>query len=124
MAAFDTSSRATVHVSVRGGGILCIVANEAHHVLRRRFSFAHEYAHVLLDRGQVGTISRSSERDDLAEVRANSFAACFLMPEDGVRNYVGTLGKGRPSRAHVDVFDEEDSLAAAARVEPRYGSAG
>ncbi len=97
---------------------LFIVANETHHVLRRRFSFAHEYAHVLLDRDQAGMISRASERDDLAEVRANSFAACFLMPEDGVRKYVATLGKGRPSRAHVDVFDEENSLAAEGRVEP------
>jgi Zn-dependent peptidase ImmA (M78 family)/DNA-binding XRE family transcriptional regulator len=97
---------------------LFIIANETHHVLRRRFSFAHEYAHVLLDRDQAGMISRSSERDDLAEVRANSFAAGFLMPEDGVRTYVATLGKGRPSRSHIEVFDEADSLAAEGRTEP------
>ncbi len=97
---------------------LFIVANQSHHVIRRRFSFAHEYAHVLLDRDQAGMISRASERDDLAEVRANSFAACFLMPEDGVRKYVGTLGKGRPSRAHADVFDEAGAVAVEGRAEP------
>ena len=26
------------------------VAYRGHHILRRRFSFAHEYAHILLDR--------------------------------------------------------------------------
>ena len=30
---------------------LFVVANRHHHVLRRRFSYAHEYAHVLLDLG-------------------------------------------------------------------------
>jgi transcriptional regulator with XRE-family HTH domain len=55
-------------------GIL-VVSNRSHHVLRRRFSYAHEYGHVLLDREQRGTVSRSSERDTLLEVRANAFAA-------------------------------------------------
>jgi Zn-dependent peptidase ImmA (M78 family) len=34
------------------------------------------------------------------------FAANFLMPEDGVRQLVGTLGKGSTSRLHAEVFDE------------------
>ncbi|MBI2876801.1 MAG: ImmA/IrrE family metallo-endopeptidase, partial [Candidatus Tectomicrobia bacterium] len=45
-----------------------VVANRHHLYLRQRFSFAHEYAHVLLDRGRRGTISRSSARDELIEV--------------------------------------------------------
>jgi Zn-dependent peptidase ImmA (M78 family) len=71
-----------------------VVANRAHHYLRRRFSFAHEYAHVVADRDRSGLISRTSERDDLVEMRANAFAASFLMPEDGVRQFVAGLGKG------------------------------
>jgi Zn-dependent peptidase ImmA (M78 family) len=97
---------------------LFVVANRGHHYLRRRFSFAHEYAHVVADRERFGLISRASERDDLIEVRANAFAANFLMPEDGFRQFVGGLGKGKPSRAYVEVFDEDKSLNVEGRTEP------
>ena len=72
---------------------LFVVANCRHHVLRRRFSYAHEYAHVLLDRERRGTISRVADRDSLSEVRANAFAANFLMPEEGVWQFITALGK-------------------------------
>ncbi|MCB1055636.1 MAG: ImmA/IrrE family metallo-endopeptidase [Acidobacteria bacterium] len=101
---------------------LFVVANRVQHVLRRRFSFAHEYAHVLADRDRFGLVSRSSERDNLVEVRANAFAASFLMPEDGVRQFVTGLGKGRPSRVHADVVgvvsDTEESLEIEGRTAP------
>jgi len=97
---------------------LFVVANRAHHYLRRRFSFAHEYAHVVADRDRSGLISRTSERDDLVEMRANAFAANFLMPEDGVRQFVAGLGKGKPSRAFAEVFDEAGSLNVEGRSEP------
>ena len=97
---------------------LFVVANRAHHHLRRRFSFAHEYAHVIADRERFGLVSRTSERDDLLEVRANAFAASFLMPEDGVRQFVASLGKGRPSRVYAEVFDEAGSLNVEGRTEP------
>lgn len=97
---------------------LFVIANRAHHVLRRRFSFAHEYAHVLADRDRFGLISRSSDRDNLVEVRANSFAAGFLMPEEGVREFVAGLGKGRPSRPSSAVFDGEAGLRVEGRTPP------
>lgn len=97
---------------------LFVIANRGHHYLRRRFSFAHEYAHVVVDRERFGLISRSSERDNLIEVRANAFAASFLMPEDGVRQFVGSLGKGQPSRSSNEVFDEVGSLNVEGRTEP------
>jgi DNA-binding XRE family transcriptional regulator len=37
---------------------LFVVANGAHHHLRRRFSFTHEYAHVLADRDRFGLSQR------------------------------------------------------------------
>jgi Zn-dependent peptidase ImmA (M78 family)/DNA-binding XRE family transcriptional regulator len=98
-------------------GIL-VVANLRHHVLRRRFSYAHEYAHVLLDREQRGTVSRTGDRDTLLEVRANALAATFLLPEEGVRQFVQGLAKGRPSRERLDVYDEEEVLRAEARSAP------
>jgi Zn-dependent peptidase ImmA (M78 family)/transcriptional regulator with XRE-family HTH domain len=97
---------------------LFIVANRRHHFLRRRFSYAHEYAHVLLDRDRLGTISRATDRDDLIEVRANAFAASLLLPEEGVRRFMTTIGKGGPSRLQADVFDESGVVEVRARAAP------
>ena len=98
-----------------------VVANQDHKVTRRRFSWVHEYAHILFDRKLRGTVSRVSERSALAEVRANSFAAAFLLPEDGAHAFVEELGKGRGSRQRWDVYDESgspDALPAEGRSEP------
>jgi Zn-dependent peptidase ImmA (M78 family)/transcriptional regulator with XRE-family HTH domain len=103
-------------LTVEGPDVGILVAvNKGHPRIRQRFSFAHEYAHVLLDRDRP-TVSRASERDDLREVRANAFAAAFLMPEEGVRRYVGALGKGRQSRGSADVYDEEEAIRAERRT--------
>ena len=97
---------------------LFVVVNHRHHLLRRRFSYAHEYAHVLLDREHRGTISRTTDRDALIEVRANAFAAHFLMPDAGVRQFIAALGKGATNRQHAEVFDESGVVRALARAQP------
>jgi Zn-dependent peptidase ImmA (M78 family)/DNA-binding XRE family transcriptional regulator len=98
-------------------GVLVIV-NREHVARRRRFSFAHEYCHVLLDRDQKGAISRGADRDTLPEVRANAFAAAFLMPRDGVVTFLQGLAKGQPSRLRAEVYDEQAALPAQARPAP------
>lgn len=98
---------------------LFVVANRGHHFLRRRFSYAHEYAHVLLDRERLGLISRVQDRDELIEVRANAVAASFLLPEEGVRQFMSTIGKGALSRQAVEVFDEAGVVEARIRTAPR-----
>ncbi|MFL6195824.1 MAG: helix-turn-helix domain-containing protein, partial [Thermoanaerobaculia bacterium] len=103
---------------------LSIVVNERHHQLRRRFSWVHEYAHVLLDRSHRATISVASRRDDFQEVRANSFAATFLMPEDGVRGYLADLGRTLVSRERFDVFDENEAVSAEVRSDPGSRAVG
>lgn len=95
-----------------------VVANRRHPRLRTRFSWVHEYAHLLFDRHHKGTISRESERANLPEVRANAFAAAFLMPELGVREFLAGIGKGQPSRDRWTVFDEGDVISAEVRAEP------
>lgn len=95
-----------------------VVANRRHHVWRRRFSFAHEYAHLLMDRDRLGTVSRAAASGDLIEVRANSFAACFLMPAEAVARFVATLGKGKPSRSLVQVYDENEAVTVEGRAAP------
>jgi len=95
-----------------------IVINDRHFPERRRFSWCHEYAHVLLDKDTIGMVSCENERNDLREVRANSFAAAFLLPEEGVRQFVASLGKGAASRIHADIFDEAGAVAIDSRTDP------
>lgn len=103
---------------IDSGNCVLTAVNIDHHVLRRRFSFAHEYAHVLFDRDGRGTISRSSERDNFEEVRANAFAASFLMPEEGIRSMIHGLAKGHSSRNRMDIFDEDAALSVEGRPPP------
>ncbi len=99
-----------------------VAVNRKEPVVRRTFSFAHEYAHVLTDRDSKGMISRGSERTDLLEVRANSFAASFLMPEAGVRSFFAHVGKGRESRVFAETpTDNEDAIALEARSSSKVG---
>ncbi len=100
-------------------GNVLVAANRIHHILRRRFSFAHEYAHVLLDRNRMAILSRAADRTSLMEVRANAFAAAFLMPAEGVRSYVDALSKGLPSRPTADIFDEQAAMRVEGRVSAR-----
>lgn len=95
-----------------------VVVNENHPPLRRRFSFAHECAHVLLDRSRGGVVSRIEDRNDAMEIRANAFAAALLMPSDGVLSFVQDLGKGGGSRLSADVYHHDDTEAPV-RVEAR-----
>jgi Zn-dependent peptidase ImmA (M78 family) len=104
-------------ISNRNAGLF-VVANMHHAPVRRRFSFAHEYAHTLFDRRLLGTVSRAEDRDELIEVRANSFAASFLMPSEGVRQFIAAQGKGKPSRASAQLYDESGAVQAEGRAEP------
>lgn len=88
---------------------------------RRLYSCAHEYCHVLADRDRAGVVSRKGNAEELIEVRANAFAAHFLMPEAGVRSFLRSLGKGEPSRQNQEVFGggkSGNSVAVQKRTEP------
>lgn len=91
------------------GNVVCGV-NISHVTARQRFSLAHEYCHALADRDRPGIISRQDEKDELREVRANAFAAAFLMPEDGIRDYLSRLNKGLPSRPREAVVHPEGDV--------------
>jgi Zn-dependent peptidase ImmA (M78 family)/DNA-binding XRE family transcriptional regulator len=83
-----------------------IIVNDDHPPRRRMFSCAHEYCHVLVDSDRGGLVSRAENREELPEVRANAFAAAFLMPEGGVRAFIRRLGKGEQSRSWLRAYDE------------------
>lgn len=90
----------------------CILINGAEHPNRLPFNVAHEYAHVLLDRNLGARVSSASrmlsihdQQEELVEVRANSFAAAFLMPTAGIERFLSDRGKARGNRHSIGVVD-------------------
>jgi Zn-dependent peptidase ImmA (M78 family)/transcriptional regulator with XRE-family HTH domain len=84
---------------------MVVLVNYHHPRVRKRFSYAHEYAHALLDRDHTATISTQRNRAELVEVRANAFAAAFLLPAGGVRRFLWSRRKGLQSRLETVVYD-------------------
>ena len=82
-----------------------VLVHSSHSAGRKRFSYAHEYAHALHDREQGIVISSRSHSSKTVEQRANAFAAAFLMPRAGVHEALRGLGKGFPSRQEQAIFD-------------------
>ena len=100
----------------RGHGLSAIVA-AGEVPERQRFSYAHEYCHLLADRRRGGFVSSRENHDDLLEVRANSFAASFLLPEGGVRATLRAIGKGDAARSMLTAaFDGSDAIAGQKRT--------
>ncbi|MEH2077412.1 MAG: XRE family transcriptional regulator [Nostoc sp.] len=60
----------------------CILVNYSEDVYRQRFTAAHESAHGILDDDQEFVISLKTDKKNLVEVRANNFAADYLMPPE------------------------------------------
>ncbi|MFO7903202.1 MAG: ImmA/IrrE family metallo-endopeptidase [Planctomycetota bacterium] len=84
---------------------MVILVNFHHARARKRFSYAHEYAHALLDGSHSLTVSTTRNRSDLIEVRANAFAAAFLLPAEGVRLFLEMRKKAGQSRQEQVVYD-------------------
>jgi Zn-dependent peptidase ImmA (M78 family)/transcriptional regulator with XRE-family HTH domain len=85
---------------------LAIFINQKHARVRRRFSYAHEYAHALVDRNRKGAEPTSrANRNDFFEKRANAFASEFLIPAAGVYETLERMHKGGPSKASSWIWD-------------------
>jgi Predicted Zn peptidase len=100
-----------------------VLVNFGHIRARKRFSYAHEFCHALVDRSAVPKISSATNRQELREVRANAFAAAFLLPRGGVDSFLCSRDKGSPSRVEQVVYDPgaesgEQSVLAHRRVAP------
>lgn len=64
----------------------CILVNYSEDVYRQRFTAAHEGGHAILDDGKDVNVSFTSwDKNDLSEVRANTFASHYLMPHEFLR---------------------------------------
>ncbi|MGB8699335.1 MAG: ImmA/IrrE family metallo-endopeptidase [Thermosynechococcaceae cyanobacterium] len=85
---------------------LAIFVNQKHARVRRRFSYAHEYAHALVDRNRKEAEPTSrANRNDFIEKRANAFASEFLIPAAGVYETLERMQKGGPSHASSWIWD-------------------
>lgn len=65
----------------------CVLVNYSEDVYRQRFTATHEAGHAILDDGSDFIVSFStSDKGDLSEVRANTFASHLLMPPEFLRS--------------------------------------
>lgn len=55
-------------------------------IYRQRFTAAHEAAHAILDEEEDFVVSLLSDKSNLVEVRANTFASRYLMPPEFLSN--------------------------------------
>jgi len=102
-----------------GQAIICVI-NVAEPLVRQRYSIIHEYCNVLCDLNDLpGIVSRSERGKELREIRADVFAANFLMPEEAVQMFLASRGKSITSRAKTHVLIEEEIVSyEARRTEP------
>jgi Zn-dependent peptidase ImmA (M78 family) len=85
----------TIHHPVAG---TCILVNYSEDIYRQRFTAAHEAGHGILDFGEEVIVSFTNRyANNLTEVRANTFAAKYLLPTEIVSN----LPVGRWTRAEI-----------------------
>ena len=102
---------------------LCILVNFAHVKARKRFSYAHEFCHALVDRDERAvTVSSHSNASELVEKRANAFAAAFLIPPSGVHSVLTQLDKGQSSRRDQFIFDVATDEPIDTQLRPPAGS--
>ncbi len=74
----------------RTGDVALIVVDSSAYPGRQRFTAAHELCHLLLGEGGLVLVDeRISAHGEPPEIRANAFASHFLIPEEGVRRYLG-----------------------------------
>jgi Zn-dependent peptidase ImmA (M78 family)/transcriptional regulator with XRE-family HTH domain len=73
---------------------------------RQRFSMAHELGHILSNDDQKLTVDKDvmdpTDRRKPSEMRANAFAAAFLMPEETVRSAVGNCTESSEKLSDID----------------------
>lgn len=70
---------------------ISVLVNYYDDMYRQFFSAAHEYAHVLFDRESISNagcvVSYRYSKNELIELRANRFAAHFLLPPAALERY-------------------------------------
>lgn len=58
----------------------CVLVNYSEDLYRQNFTLSHEVAHSIFDTNRLYNVSFTKDGKDIKEIRANRFAAAFLMP--------------------------------------------
>ena len=97
-----------------------IWANLRHTDEQQRYSFAHMYAHGVIDHERTVVVTKRANAGELLEKRASAFVSAFLLPDVGVRAALTSLGKGQPSRRFYVATDglTEEAITAESRTPP------
>jgi Zn-dependent peptidase ImmA (M78 family)/transcriptional regulator with XRE-family HTH domain len=101
---------------------MVILVNRKHPRPRKRFSFAHEYGHAVMDQNRSAIVSTNQNARDFGETRANAFAAALLVPEGGVRSFLSSLDKGSTVRQTQVVYDNAGRRGSEAHTRADSGS--
>lgn len=82
----------------------CIAINENHHVERRQWSLAHEYAHFLTKRHQADiSVHNNYQHVPEHERFADSFASAFLMPASSLSRRFHEIKRARKNILPADL---------------------
>lgn len=82
-----------------------VIVNKSTSVEERRFRFAHGLAHLLFDRDHRWIICDQEHANHHHEIRANAFAAAFLMPPASLQRYLQSMGRDTMARRFGNVLD-------------------
>jgi len=64
----------------------CVLVNYNEDTYRQNFTLAHEVAHSIFDIEEKYNVSFINDGRDLREIRANTFASNFLIPEKAIKD--------------------------------------
>ena len=106
-----------VYLQHRSVGSLLITGSD---IDSQRFGLLHGYALGLFDWARLLIVTTPLSSEELIQIRANAFAAAFLLPHAGIETTIAGFDKGRPSRRAFAVFGyaTEDFLETEVRSSP------
>ena len=86
----------------------CVLVKRKDHKVRKNFTLAHEYGHLLLDRRMkisVDSFDYYEIDGNPIETRSNAFAADFLMPADALSQFFTSIGIQKPKGNDFNPYD-------------------
>jgi len=93
-----------VGIYLRHGAVGSLVITGSNDVGSQRWGLLHGYALALFDWERRLVVTTPVDSDELIQIRANAFAAAFLLPQSAIETEIAVLDKGRPSRRALAVF--------------------
>ncbi len=97
-----------------------ILVNRQYPYRRRRFFYLLGFAHALFDRsGRTVVMMRQARSSNRREIRANAFAAEFLMPQEGVAKQLKKIGSKHLILRALMGVNPADNARTEENIDPR-----